>query len=183
MHIKGILRQEQNDTLALPGTANGHVDASGAPTTRRCSTKQLTLSPHGTVAADSISALMRRWATTTSICMSKDIGGAGSFYVEDYKKPEYQVTVKPAVARVLQGDSIQATINARYFFGEPVAGAKVTYVVHTSTHYWWDQDEGTITAITQTPIRMTRTVPTMPTTPTARPNNRSTRACSTQMVS
>ena len=57
---------------------------------------------------------------------------AGSFYVEEYKKPEYQVTVKPAAPRVLQGNSIQATIEARYFFGEPVAGAKVTYVVHTS---------------------------------------------------
>ena len=51
------------------------------------------------------------------------------------------MTVKPAAPRVLQGNSIQATIEARYFFGEPVAGAKVTYVVHTSTHYWWDQDE------------------------------------------
>ena len=50
--------------------------------------------------------------------------------------------MKPAVPRVLQGNPIQANINARYFFGEPVAGAKVTYVVHTSTHYWWDQDEG-----------------------------------------
>jgi len=61
--------------------------------------------------------------------------------VEEYKKPEYQVTVKPTAQRVLQGDSIQAVIEARYFFGEPVSGAKVTYVVHTSTHYWWDQDE------------------------------------------
>ena len=51
------------------------------------------------------------------------------------------MTVKPAAARVLQGNTIQATIEARYFFGEPVAGAKVTYVVHTSQHYWWDEDE------------------------------------------
>jgi alpha-2-macroglobulin len=51
------------------------------------------------------------------------------------------VTVKPATPRVLQGNTIQATIEARYFFGEPVAGAKVTYVVHTSQHYWWDEDE------------------------------------------
>ena len=58
--------------------------------------------------------------------------GGGSFYVEEYKKPEYQVTVKPPVARVLQGSPIQANIEARYFFGEPVAGAKVKYVVHTS---------------------------------------------------
>jgi hypothetical protein len=42
---------------------------------------------------------------------------------------------------VLQGNTIQATIEARYFFGEPVSGAKVTYVVHTSTHYWWDEDD------------------------------------------
>jgi hypothetical protein len=49
--------------------------------------------------------------------------------------------VKPAVQRVLQGNSIQATIEARYFFGEPVANTKVKYVVHTSTHYWWDENE------------------------------------------
>jgi uncharacterized protein YfaS (alpha-2-macroglobulin family) len=71
-----------------------------------------------------------------------DISGTtGTFYVEEYKKPEYQVTVKPAVQRVLQGNSIQAVIEARYFFGEPVAGVKVKYVVHTSQHYWWDEDE------------------------------------------
>ena len=68
--------------------------------------------------------------------------GSGSFYVEDYKKPEYQVKVNVPVARVLQGKQIQATIEAKYFFGEPVSGAKVTYVVHTSAHYWWDEDEG-----------------------------------------
>ena len=81
---------------------------------------------------------MRRWATTAFDFSGERPtngefeGGSGSFYVEEYKKPEYQVTVKPAAPRVLQGNSIQATIEARYFFGEPVAGAKVTYVVHTS---------------------------------------------------
>ncbi len=100
------------------------------------------VSAHGTVTADSDAGQpMRGWDTTDR---SQERGGdraAGSFYVEEYKKPEYQVTVKPAVARVLQGNSIQATIEARYFFGEPVANAKVKYVVHTSQHYWWDEDE------------------------------------------
>jgi hypothetical protein len=49
--------------------------------------------------------------------------------------------VKPSVQRVLQGNSIQAVIEARYFFGEPVAGVKVKYVVHTSQHWWWDEDQ------------------------------------------
>ena len=140
VHIKGIVRQEQNDTLELPGPQTVTLTVRG-PDNKEVLRKQLTLSPHGTAAVDldlgSDAALGYYYVEFAE----QNIGGAGNFYVEDYKKPEYQVTVKPAVARVLQGNSIQATINARYFFGEPVAGAKVTYVVHTSTHYWWDQDE------------------------------------------
>ena len=58
-----------------------------------------------------------------------------SFSVEDYKKPEYQVKVTAQTPRVLEGQPIKATIDARYYFGEPVANAKVKWVVHTST-YW-----------------------------------------------
>ena len=57
------------------------------------------------------------------------------FSVEDYKKPEYAVKVTAQAPRVLQGQPIKATIDARYYFGEPVANAKVKWVVHTST-YW-----------------------------------------------
>ncbi len=57
------------------------------------------------------------------------------FSVQDYKKPEYAVKVTPQAPRVLQGQPIKATIDARYYFGEPVANAKVKWVVHTST-YW-----------------------------------------------
>jgi len=45
------------------------------------------------------------------------------------------VKVTPSAARVLQGDSITATIEAKYYFGEPVTGAAVKWVVHTS-QYW-----------------------------------------------
>ena len=70
-----------------------------------------------------------------------------SFSVEDYKKPEYQVKVTAQTPRVIQGQPIKATIDARYYFGEPVVNAKVTWVVHTST-YWPmgrfedDEDQG-----------------------------------------
>jgi alpha-2-macroglobulin len=140
VHIKGIVRREQNDTLALPGPQTVTLTVRG-PDNKEVLRKQLTLSAHGTAVADlnlgSDAALGFYYVEFAE----QNISGEGSFYVEDYKKPEYQVTVKPAVARVLQGNSIQATISARYFFGEPVAGGKVKYVVHTSTHYWWDQDD------------------------------------------
>ena len=65
-----------------------------------------------------------------------------SFSVEDYKKPEYQVKVTAQPPRVLQGQPIKATIDARYYFGEPVANAKVKWVVHTSTYWPMGRDEG-----------------------------------------
>ena len=61
--------------------------------------------------------------------------------MEEYKKPEYQVTVKAGGAARSAGTADSGDIEARYFFGEPVANAKVKYVVHTSQHYWWDEDE------------------------------------------
>ena len=59
----------------------------------------------------------------------------GSFAVEEYKKPEYEVRITPEAQRVLQGQPIKATIEAKYYFGEPVANAKVKWVVHQSRTY------------------------------------------------
>ena len=58
-----------------------------------------------------------------------------SFSVEEYEKPEYQVKVTAVTPRVLEGQPIKAVIDARYYFGEPVANAKVKWVVHTG-NYW-----------------------------------------------
>ena len=64
--------------------------------------------------------------------------------MQDYKKPEYAVKVTAQTPRVLQGQPIKATIDARYYFGEPVANAKVKWVVHTSPYYppgrWASED-------------------------------------------
>jgi alpha-2-macroglobulin len=53
----------------------------------------------------------------------------GWFRVEEYKKPEFEVTVAgPAQALVL-GDKVTATIRANYYFGGPVAQGIVKYKV------------------------------------------------------
>ena len=70
-----------------------------------------------------------------------DRGVNGEFRVEEYRKPEYQVRVTAAKPRVLQGDSMKVVIDSRYFFGEPVANAKVKYRVYHSPHYWWDEGD------------------------------------------
>lgn len=56
-----------------------------------------------------------------------------SFAVEAYRKPEFTVEVKVDKPHVVGGEEINFTISAKYFFGSPVSGGKVTYNVHFSS--------------------------------------------------
>src|SRR5262249_10868412 len=74
--------------------------------------------------------------------------------VEEYKKPEYEVKVEAPKEPVRLGDTITATVEAKYYFGAPVTNARVKYKVLRHTHdapwypagqwdwcygpgYWW----------------------------------------------
>ena len=60
--------------------------------------------------------------------------GSGTFRVEEYKKPEYEVTVDAPTDPVMLGEKITATIRAKYYFGSPVTNATVKYKVVRSEH-------------------------------------------------
>ncbi|MBY0228600.1 MAG: hypothetical protein K2W96_04900, partial [Gemmataceae bacterium] len=81
-------------------------------------------------------------------------GHVGSFRVEEYKKPEFEVKVEAPKEPVKLGDKIDATVQAKYYFGAPVTNAKVKIKVLRTTHtttwyprgkwdwfygpgYWW----------------------------------------------
>jgi uncharacterized protein YfaS (alpha-2-macroglobulin family) len=78
----------------------------------------------------------------------------GSFRVEEYKKPEFEVKVDAPVDPIMLGEKITAKLSAKYYFGAPVVNAKVKYKVQRSAHsarwypyrawdwfygpgYWW----------------------------------------------
>ena len=66
---------------------------------------------------------------------NEPLDNAGNrFRVEEYKKPEYEVTVTPASDRVRLGQPTRAKIHAAYYFGGPVAGASVTYRVYRNLY-------------------------------------------------
>jgi uncharacterized protein YfaS (alpha-2-macroglobulin family) len=60
--------------------------------------------------------------------------GGGSFRVEEYKKPEFEVTVDAPKEPVQLGETVKATIRAKYFFGSPVTEATVKYKVLRSEY-------------------------------------------------
>ncbi|AMV17976.1 alpha-2-macroglobulin family protein [Planctomyces sp. SH-PL14] len=85
-------------------------------------------------------------------------GGSVSFRVEEYKKPEFEVTVDAPDKPVMLGEKITATIKAKYYFGAPVVEGTVKYKVERSPHnarwyparpwdwfygpgYWWFASE------------------------------------------
>ncbi|KKT77447.1 MAG: Alpha-2-macroglobulin domain-containing protein [Microgenomates group bacterium GW2011_GWB1_44_8] len=63
------------------------------------------------------------------------------FQVEEYKKPDLAVNVKPAKDAYTQGESADVAINASYYFGAPVSDAPVTWVLQTQDYsFRWDKD-------------------------------------------
>ena len=80
--------------------------------------------------------------------------GGNTFRVEEYKKPEFEVKVDAPTDPVMLGEKITAKINAKYYFGAPVAKGKIKYKITRNSHndnwypsapwdwcfgegYWW----------------------------------------------
>ena len=145
VHFKGILRLRGTDGYQVPAGKAVSVtvqDQEQKPVYQ----KTLTTTATGTIADD---IALPTGATLgnyfVEVKSAADEGYmSGSFEVQEYKKPEYEVRVTPSKTRVLEGESVQAAIDARYYFGEPVSHAKVHYAVYRD-HYWfplWYDPEG-----------------------------------------
>jgi uncharacterized protein YfaS (alpha-2-macroglobulin family)/protocatechuate 3,4-dioxygenase beta subunit len=57
----------------------------------------------------------------------KDLYGSGSFYIEQYRKPEFKIDIIPSKDYFINGDSAEFKVEAKYFFGAPLNGALVKY--------------------------------------------------------
>ncbi len=145
VHIKAVVRREKDDQLVLPDEKSLRLRVMG-DSDNVVMQKDLPVGAHGTIATDvalaNDAALGYYRIELVGANNQNYYSSSGSFYVEEYKKPEYRVTVTPEKDRVLEGGQVKAVIEAKYFFGEPVSGAKVKYSVQVQVHYWWDDNDG-----------------------------------------
>ena len=65
------------------------------------------------------------------------------FQVEEYRKPDFQVSVNPAHPSVIAGDPLTATVATSYYFGGPVAGVTTTLTLQASPFYFSWSDPAT----------------------------------------
>lgn len=135
VYYRAVIRALVGPGYRMPGVSEVDVevqDNEGKPVTR----KKASVSAFGTVNGEFELPSTASLGYYNLQMRSGEAMVSGGFEVQEYKKPEYEVRVMPEKRRVVQGEPIKATIQARYYFGEPVTNAKVTWVAHKG-RYWY----------------------------------------------
>ncbi|MBO0719293.1 MAG: hypothetical protein J2P41_00600, partial [Blastocatellia bacterium] len=147
VNFKGILRllgenggYERFDARTVDVSIK---DPKGTEIARR----NLPLTPRGTFnGAVEVAANAPLGSYYIEVRINGKIVANGNFSVAEYKKPEYKVKVSTPKQFVPVGEKTKFTIEAKYFFGEPVRNADVTYNIYRSRYYnWWyggEEDDG-----------------------------------------
>jgi uncharacterized protein YfaS (alpha-2-macroglobulin family) len=143
VHFRGIVRVRNATGYSVPAGRRLNVEIDDADQ-KPVYQKALTTSDSGVIHDE---LTLPKGATLGNYYLQVKSGDnfmSGNFEVQEYKKPEYEVRVTATPARVLEGAKVPVSINARYYFGEPVNGAKVTYSVYRQRYWfplWFDPDD------------------------------------------
>ncbi|MEA3406795.1 MAG: Ig-like domain-containing protein [Chloroflexota bacterium] len=141
VHFKGVLRDEEDARYDLPPQESSIemtvFDGQGREIwheilkTSKMGTVygEISLSEGAALGYYRIQAVYKKESTSTQ------------FQVAEYRRPEFQVGVEADQADYIQGDTIEATAQADYFFGGPVNDATVTWRVMRRP-YTFDRWEG-----------------------------------------
>lgn len=134
VYFKGITRHNSENGLSNPGANLPVTVVLENPDNTKLSEMDLKTSAHGSfhglfeIPADGKTGAYQ--VTLTYPDGSRDYE---SFEVAQYRKPEYQVDVLPAeTAPIIAGSPIKTRIRATYYFGAPVANARVKYTVYAA---------------------------------------------------
>lgn len=141
VYFKGILRRLTETGYENPGGRKVMVTITD-PNEAQLSEKELTLTPRGTFSGDvDIAAGAPLGSYSIKVVMGNKTAST-YFEVQEYKKPEYKVSVTASKKFAAVGEKVKFDVEARYFFGSPVTKADVQYYIYRSRYYpWWWHDE------------------------------------------
>ncbi len=129
VNFKGIVRKLDGVEYAVP--SQGAVDIEVRDEDDSVITQmQRTLTPMGTFAG---SFSTNRESPPGTYRITAKFGGsegAESVWIAAYRKPEYSITVEPEKPFYIRGERARVAVDARYYFGSPVAGAKISADVY-----------------------------------------------------
>jgi alpha-2-macroglobulin len=134
IHAKAVLRWRERDALRpfdRPDVELVASDANDKVIVRR----RLKVDRFGAVHASFTVPATGALGTYTLRIQSDDAQAASAFEVQEYRKPEFEVIVTPTRRFVVQGDQAVVTVEARYYFGQPVSNGRLHWVVSQQPYY------------------------------------------------
>ncbi|MBN1401312.1 MAG: Ig-like domain-containing protein [Anaerolineae bacterium] len=147
VYFKGVVRLDDDGRYSLPPAGTSvtmiAIDVQGREVWR----EDLSLNEMGTIAGEfalSEDAALGYYRLHTTYGSAEDVGYypfGTDFQVAEYRAPEFQVALSLDQDEYLAGDTMQASLEATYFFGGPVAEADVTWRV-MRRNYYFDRWEG-----------------------------------------
>jgi alpha-2-macroglobulin len=134
VHVKAVLRWRERDALLPFDRPNAEIavsDLNDKVVFRQSVSPDNFGAVHATFPVPRTAAL----GAYNIRVASGEHQASGSFEVQEYRRPEFEVFVTPSNRFVVQGGEAVATVQARYYFGQPVANARVRYVVNRQPYY------------------------------------------------
>jgi uncharacterized protein YfaS (alpha-2-macroglobulin family) len=141
LHMKGIVRWREQDALRPFDAATVEVVASD-PNDKVLVRRQMPVDAFGAVALSFPIPATGALGSYTLRVQSGEQQALGAFEVQEYRKPEFEVTVTPVTRMIVQGQSARVTVQARYYFGQPVANGRVQWVLNQQPYFSplrWDE--------------------------------------------
>lgn len=134
VHVKSVLRWRARDRLEPFDRPEAELVASDI-NDKVIFRRMLTVDAFGAVAAAFPVPATAALGTYTLRVQSGDQQATSAFEVQEYRKPEFEVVVTPETRFVLQGSEAVVSVQARYYFGQPVANARLRWVVNQQPYY------------------------------------------------
>ena len=141
VYWKGIVRADDDARYSLPVGLKPLTTRIQDPEGKPVWEEEVPLSENGALHG---TFLLDEEASTGHYYMTVDIGErtySTRFQVAEYRKPEFEVAVQTDQEEYIQGDSINVTSEALYYFGGPVADTGVRWaLLSRDWRFSWDCD-------------------------------------------
>jgi len=142
VHFKGIIRRDDDARYSIPTELSRVSVAISDDRGKTVYEENLPLSPMGTFHGEfTLSEEASLGYYSIEAMITEDHRVSAGFQVAEYRKPEFVVDVLAGEEDYIQGDEISVEVNASYYFGGPVAQAKVQWRVLRQP-YFFDRWQG-----------------------------------------
>ncbi|MBN1882752.1 MAG: hypothetical protein JW885_11305 [Deltaproteobacteria bacterium] len=145
VYFRSIVRKSEGDDLVAPGRDETCMVTITDSKGNEIYKETLTPNEFGSISGEMNLASEPPLGDYCIVVDYNDTNHYSYFSVEEYKKPEFEVTVSADKEFYIRGETIETNIEAKYYFGSPVAEGEVEYVVYRSVYerpWWWGYDWG-----------------------------------------